>query len=67
VKSFGALKKQHGLESDRRAPPEAEGKDPRKLWIPEVTDSHWQEDDPPCKSGMVHEKHRQEELDQGQG
>jgi hypothetical protein len=67
VRSFRALKKQNGLESDCGAPPEAEGKDLGKLWIPEETDSHWQEADPLCKSGMVHKKHHQEKLDQGQG
>jgi hypothetical protein len=56
-----------GLVSGRGAPPEAKGKDPGKLWIPEGIDLYQQEDGAPCRSGMGQEKHRLEGLDQEQG
>jgi hypothetical protein len=63
VRTSRARKKQHM----GRKPPEAEGKDLGNLWILEEIDHCWQEDDPPCKSGMAQEKCFQEKSDQGPG
>jgi hypothetical protein len=68
VRSSGALKKQHrsqDLAVEHCQMPE--GKDPRKLGIPEEIDCHRQEDDLLCRSGMAQGIHHHEKLDQGQG
>jgi hypothetical protein len=64
VKPVGGLRKQQrGAESGCRAPLEAEGKDPGKLWIPEEIGLHRPEDDQPCRSGTAQGTCHQEESD----
>jgi hypothetical protein len=48
-------------------PPEAEGEDLGKLWIPEEIPRRRQKDEPPSRSGMAQKKGHEEKLDQVQG
>jgi hypothetical protein len=61
----GLRKRRRDRNMGAGAQPEAEGKDPGKLWIQEEIHHRRQEDDPSCNSDMEQEKCLQKNWDPG--